>query len=60
MNKLYMFMCDSCGFARDKSGMCPHCQIPLTMYSKQAVAEYQKYIPVEEAMRAMSEYKWYV
>jgi hypothetical protein len=53
-----MFMCDDCGFAREKAGICPYCQVPLTIYSKEAQREYQ--VNFEEAMRGMSEYKWYV
>lgn len=53
-----MYMCDSCGFSREKPGVCPYCQIPLTVYSKEVQAEYQ--VDMEEAMRAMSDYKWYV
>lgn len=58
MENFYMFMCDECGFSKEKPGLCPHCESPLTMYSKDAQAEYQ--VNMEEAMRAMSEYKWYV
>jgi len=58
MQNLYMYMCDSCGFSRDKHGICPFCQTPLSVYSKEEQAEYQ--VDMEEAMRAMSDYKWYV
>ncbi len=58
MHQLYMFMCDSCGFSRERPGVCPHCQAPLTMYSKDTQGEYQ--IDMEEAMRSMSEYQWYL
>lgn len=51
-------MCDSCGFAKEKPGLCRYCQIPLTIYSKESQNEYQ--VNFEEAMRGMSEYKWYV
>ncbi|MBL8030167.1 MAG: hypothetical protein JNN11_02875 [Candidatus Doudnabacteria bacterium] len=58
MNGLYMFMCDTCGFGREKAGVCPYCEVPLTIYSKDTQREYQ--VNLEEAMRTMSEYKWYV
>ena len=58
MKTFHMFMCDGCGYSREKPGMCPHCQAPLTMYTKDTQAEYQ--IDMEDAMRAMSEYRWYV
>jgi len=58
MQNFYMYLCDTCGFSREKPGKCPHCELPLTGYSKEAQAEYQ--IDMEEAMRTMSEYKWYV
>lgn len=58
MKNFYMFMCDGCGFAREKPGVCPYCQMPLTIYSKEDQREYQ--VNFEEAMRNMSEYKWYV
>jgi transcription initiation factor IIE alpha subunit len=53
-----MYMCDGCGYSREKPGLCPHCQSPLTMYTKDEQNEYK--IDMEEAMRLMSEYKWYV
>lgn len=58
MNSFYMFMCDGCGFSREKPGICPHCEVPLTMYSKESQSEYQ--VNMEDAMRAMSEYRWYI
>lgn len=58
MQNFYMYMCDVCGYSRQISGECPHCDIPLTAYSKEEQSEYL--VNMEEAMRAMSEYKWYV
>ena len=58
VQNFYMYMCDVCGFSRQNPGVCPHCELPLTEYSKESQAEYQ--VDMEEAMRAMSEYKWYV
>lgn len=58
MRNFYMYMCDGCGYSREKPGICPYCQAPLSMYSKETQQEYQ--IDMEEAMRTMSEYKWYV
>ena len=58
MENFYMFMCARCGFSKEKPGLCPHCEMPLTMYSKDVQAEYQ--VDLENAMRSMSEYKWYV
>ncbi len=58
MQNLYMYMCDTCGFSKDRPDRCPNCEIVLTMYTKDTQDEYQ--VDMEEAMRMMSEYKWYV
>ncbi len=58
MQNLHMYMCDICGFSREKPGDCPRCEMPLTEYTKDTQAEYQ--VNMEDAMRAMSEYKWYL
>ena len=58
MQSFHMYLCDGCGFSREKPGVCPFCQVPLTVYDKEDQREYQ--VDMEEAMRAMSEYKWYV
>jgi len=58
MQNFRMYLCDSCGFSQEKPGICPRCQQPLTEYTKDSQAQYQ--IDLEEAMRSMSEYKWYV
>ena len=58
MQNFHMFLCDSCGYSRDKAGVCPFCQAPLTIYSKLEQHEYQ--VDMEEPMRVMDEYKWYV
>ncbi len=54
----HMYMCDICGFCRQYEGYCPHCDLPLSKYDKETQSEYQ--VDLEEAMRTMSEYKWYV
>lgn len=58
MKQFYMFMCDTCGFSRERAGVCPYCEAPLSQYSKDTQAEYQ--VNMEEAMRAMSDLKWYI
>ncbi|GEM_PF-2032378 len=58
MKDFHMFLCDVCGFSREKPGICPHCDLPLTAYTKESQAEYQ--VNMEEAMRSMSELKWYI
>lgn len=58
MNNFHMYMCDTCGFAREKAGMCPFCMEPLTDYTKEEQREYQ--VDMEEAMRSISELKWYI
>ncbi len=58
MKNFHMFMCDTCGFAREKPGICPYCQSVLTRYTKEDQAQYQ--VDMEEAMRTMSERKWYI
>ena len=58
MNLQVMFMCDTCGYNSQNQGLCPHCDWPLTMYTRDTQRELQ--VDLEEAMRTMSEYKWYV
>ncbi len=58
MRIYYMYLCDICGFSREKSGVCPHCKVPLTEYNKEIQHEYQ--VDMEEAMRGVSEYQWHV
>jgi hypothetical protein len=53
-----MYLCDTCGFSREKPSLCPHCEIPLTEYTKQTQHEYQT--NMEEAMRSMTELRWYL
>jgi predicted amidophosphoribosyltransferase len=53
-----MYLCDICGFSREKPGLCPHCDLPLSEYSKETQKEYQ--VDMEEPMRSVSEYKWYI
>ncbi len=36
-NTYYKFMCDNCGDEKSAFGFCSNCQIPLTMYSQEAV-----------------------
>jgi hypothetical protein len=58
MQNFHMYLCDGCGFSREKPGICPYCQVPLTVYGKEDQAEYQ--VDMEEAMRSQSMLKWYV
>ena len=58
MQNFHMYLCDGCGFSREKPGICPYCQAPLTVYGKEDQAEYQ--VDMEEAMRSQSLLKWYV
>ncbi len=58
MQNLHMYMCDVCGFSREKPGLCARCDVPLTEYTKESEAEYQ--VDMEDAMRTMSELRWYV
>lgn len=58
MQNLHMFLCDTCGYSRDQVSLCPKCQVPLTEYTKDTQSDYQ--INMEEAMRTMSEYRWYL
>jgi len=57
MQKFNLYYCDSCGFGREKAGICPFCQVPLSVYNREVQNEYQT--DVEEPMRVISEYKWY-
>lgn len=58
MKNFKMYMCDSCGFSKDQTGQCPYCLTPLAMYTKEDQREYQ--VDMEDAMRVMSNFKWYV
>jgi hypothetical protein len=58
MQNFHMYLCDVCGYSREKPGLCPSCRMPLTQYTKEEQREYQ--VDMEDAMRSMSEYKWYV
>ena len=58
MQNLKMFMCDVCGFSKDQYGLCPYCQTPLTMYTKEEQNNFQ--VDMENAMRVMSNLKWYI
>jgi len=58
MQNFHMYLCDTCGYSRERPSLCPYCIAPLTEYSKDSQNEYQ--VNMEEAMRTMSEYKWYV
>jgi hypothetical protein len=58
MNNFYMFMCDVCGYAREKPGICPYCEAPLSIYGRQEQHEYQ--VDMEEPMRQQDLQKWYL
>lgn len=58
MQNFYVHVCDVCGFSGDSPGYCPKCELPLTAYDKESQAEYD--MDMEEAMRSMSEMKWYL
>lgn len=58
MRNFHMYMCDDCGYSLEKPGICPFCQVPLSVYTKETQNEYQ--VDMEEPMRQVSEYKWYV
>lgn len=58
MQHLYMYMCDTCGHAQSVSGMCPKCEILLTIYTKETQPEYQRDRFVEESMRLISPHGW--
>ena len=58
MLNLHMYMCDICGYSRGQPGQCPRCEIVLTEYTKETEREYQ--VNMEDAMRTMSELRWYL
>lgn len=58
MENLRMYLCDICGFSRENPGLCPDCELPLTEYTKETQRDFQ--VDMEEAMRTMSEYRWYI
>jgi hypothetical protein len=58
MQNFRMYLCDTCGYSRGQTGMCPNCVVPLSEYTKEVQANYQ--VDMEEAMRTMSQYKWYI
>ena len=53
-----MYMCDECGYSKEKPGVCMFCQVPLSAYTKEIQDEYQA--DTEEPMRLISQYRWYV
>ncbi len=55
MQNFHMYMCDVCGFARQKPGMCPHCRLLLTSYTKEIQRQYQ--VDMEEPVWFMSMYR---
>jgi hypothetical protein len=58
MENFHLYVCDTCGFSREKQGMCIFCETPLSDYTKETQREYQ--VNMEEAMRAMSQLRWYI
>jgi hypothetical protein len=58
MKNFIMYMCDTCGFSRERPGICPNCEAPLSFYTKEVQREYL--VDMEEAMRSMSPLKWYL
>lgn len=58
MQEFHMFMCDVCGFSRERAGICPWCSVPLSEYTKETQREYQ--VDMEEAMRMIDGQRWYV
>lgn len=60
MQNFHGYMCDGCGFAREKPGQCPFCQAPLSVYSKvELINDLQMVTEDESARKVKSEYKWY-
>jgi primosomal protein N' len=53
-----MYRCEVCGYARQKPGTCPFCELTLVDYDREAQREYQ--VDMEEAMRTMRELQWYI
>lgn len=58
MKNLFLYRCDVCGYARQTPGTCPFCDVQLSTYDRETQREYQ--VDMEEAMRTMSEYQWYI
>ena len=58
MKSFYMYLCDVCGFGREKPGECPYCETGLSTYSKDTQDNYQKNL--DEPMRILHEYQWYI
>jgi uncharacterized Fe-S cluster-containing radical SAM superfamily enzyme len=58
MSQFFMYLCDTCGYAHSRAGVCPFCEVALTQYSKDDRAEYQ--VNMEEAIAKMSDYRWYI
>jgi len=53
MQALYIYLCDLCGFCREKPGICPYCEIPLAEYNK------EDRVSIEEAMHLTSQHRGY-
>lgn len=57
MQSSYVFICDDCGFSKERPSMCPQCKIPLTIYSKLSQRKYA--VSLAEAVRSRESLKWY-
>jgi predicted ATP-dependent serine protease len=60
MNIVKIYICKFCGFGSNKAGECPRCEAVLLEYGREEQAEEQAYMDVQNAMRSMSDLKWYV
>ena len=59
MNIFHMYLCDICGYGREKPSDCPRCKVPLIDYTKIDLPQPPP-VDMDQAIRIMNGYEWYV
>jgi len=58
MKNFHGYICDGCGYAGEKPGICPFCQAPLSVYTREEQSQYEEEIKLPE--KVAEQYRWYV
>lgn len=58
MQNLYMYLCDTCGHSQSFSGLCPKCETPLSIYTKETQEEYDGHQHAGRGWRLHSASQW--
>ncbi len=53
-----LYICNECGYVREKPSICPFCETPLNLVTRDEQREYQ--FNAEDAMRSFSDMQWYI